>query len=509
MQRFSAAWNAFRDPEGRTRDMTREQRLDLYSTGWAYYRQYQFSKRNGEDWSYYLAARELYKHTRLIYNPVPPIVDFYVDNIWQSAADEDNEALVTPLTDKAEDEIVNVVAQLDQWGNFLSEGQKIKRYAAAAGNVLVEGIDDAERQKILHKIVWPGFVKEIELNATGDVQRYVLEYEVTERSGDKYRYTKIVDKEAFRYFRDDKPFVPQGKTAAVEPNPYGFVFAVWIRHTDDGGDYGLPACHSLDKVDNVNSLASHLDDYVHKSIESPKIIGAAGEVLPLIGATYNANTKQLIPADTRLNFVAFKADSTKGAVSVHDLSGLLKLAEAHPHLKMQLESFNDDYPELQAAAIIRENSQLSGAALERMLTPAQNRLDAAQAAYNQQWIKFRQMGAAVGGMRLRNGWQGRTKQMQAFAPFDLNSYESGDLDFQLKRSVLVTETETEREELLTLKAARAVTLAGMVKPAEQLSVAGYPDDKITEVQSDEPTQPPTSGVTPQGLPENRQLEAVN
>jgi hypothetical protein len=505
MQRFSAAWDAFKDPGRRFQDLSKEDRQTFYWSAFEYYRQTMFSRRNGEDWSYYLAARELYKHTRLIYNPVPQIVDFYVDNIWQSADNEDFESLVTPLTEKTDDKIVAAVAQLDQWGNFLSEGQKIKRYCAATGNVLIEGIDDLERQKILHHTIWPGFVSAIELNATGDVIGYTLEYEVTEKGGDKYRYKKIVDREKFQYFRDDQPFVFEGKTAAVEANPYGFVFAVWLRHVDDGGDYGLPACHSLDKVDNLNSLASHLDDYVHKAIESPKVVSTDSEMLPIIGATFNSTTKIITPSDPRLNWVVFK---TAAGASVHDLSGMLKLAECHPHLKMQLESFNDDYPELQAAAIIRENSQLSGAALERMLTPAQNRLDSSQANYNQQWIKFRQMGIAVAGMRLSNGWRGITEQQRQFQGFGLDSYQKGELDFNLKPSVLVSETETEKEELLMAKANRAVVLAPMVKKEEQLSIAGYSEDKIPEVQSDD-VPPPAPGVVPAGLPENRQLEAVN
>jgi hypothetical protein len=82
------------------------------------------------------AQREMYKHTRLIYNPVPMIVDFYVDNIWRPAQNNDFESLVTPLSPKTDEAIIEAVAQVDQWSNFLADAQKIKRYAAATGNVL-------------------------------------------------------------------------------------------------------------------------------------------------------------------------------------------------------------------------------------------------------------------------------------------------------------------------------------------------------------------------------------
>lgn len=510
MAAFSAGWRAFKDPESQIRDLTHDERLDLYSQGWAYYRSKMFSRRAGVDWSTYLAARELYKHTRLIYNPVPNIVDFYVDNIWQPARNEEFESLVTPLTDSTDEKVVAAVAQLDQWSGFRSEANKIKRYAAATGNVLVEGIDDLERGKVLHKAVWPGYVIDIELNATGDVRSYVLEYEVYDReSRSTYRYRKVVTQSEFAYFRNDRPFVPPGKLAEVEPNPYGFCFAVWFRHTDDGSDYGLPACQNLDKVDNVNSLASHIDDFIHRDIESPKIVGASGEITPIVGAYKDPVTGAITPQDPRLNWVVLKADTSKGAVSVHDLSGILKLAEASPELARQIESFTNDYPELQAGMIIQKNSQLSGAALERMLGPAQNRLDGVQAGYNHQLTKLRQMQIAVAGFRANGGgWSQLTKQQQTFKPFGLRSYERGELEMSIEQSVLVRSTEAELEDVMKKKADRAKVLykdSGAVDQREALSIAGYTEKQIEEIlQRTEGSNPPPP-VVPAGVPENRQL----
>jgi hypothetical protein len=478
---MSEAWKVFSDPESRIRDLSIDDRKKYYGHAWDYYRGEMFSRRNGANWTIYLATRELYKHTRLIYNPVPQIVDFYVDNLWQPAANEDFESLVTPVTDKTDEKIIAAIAQIDQWSNFLSDAPKIKRYASATGNVLIEGIDDPVREKVLHRTIWPGYVADIELNATGDVQAYTLEYDFYDRATkSNFRFKKIVTKDTYSYFKDDKPFIPEGKTSAVEPNPYKFCFAVWIRHTDDGSDYGLPACKDFNKVDELNSLASHLHDNIRKTIESPKLISTDEDVLPLIGATKNPTTKTLVPQDPRLNWVVFK---TKSGAGVHDLAGSLKLEEANPYLKDCLTSFTDDYPELQAATIIRENSQLSGAALERMLGPAQNRLNGVQPNYNQQLIKLRQMQLAVAGMRANGGgWSTSDSQKDVFKPFGLQSYERGDLNFSLKRSALVQSTEAEDEDLLIKKAQRATTLEGIVDGREQLSIAGYSDEQIDEIE---------------------------
>ena len=479
---LSAAWQAFNDPVSTLGNLTREQRIDLYSLAWAYYRNQTFS--NPRDWATYIIERQLYKLTRLIYNPVPTVVDFYVDNIWLAPNISTNPALVTPLEESTEPHIVDAVAQLDQWSGFRSSSLIIKRYAAATGCVLVEGIDDPIRQKVLHNVVWPGFVSDIELNDVGDVQSYTLEYKAWDREARvHYVYRKEVTKETFAYFRDGKPFIPEGRTAEVEPNPYGFVFAVWIKHLDDGSDYGLPAMPAFNKVDEINSLASHLHDNIHKMIESPKVISTSGLILPIAGASAakaEAHSQgRLYLSDPRYEHAFFKTD--EGA-SVLDLAGSLKLNDSHPYLTDCLRSLTDDYPELQAATIIRENSQLSGTALERMLTPAQNKLDSAQSGYNAQLVKLRQMQLAIAGMRANGGgWRNLTRQQQLFRPFNLNSYAAGNIDFAIRNAQLIGESEAEQEDLLIKKATRAGSLEGVVDREEQLRIAGYSEDEIAEI----------------------------
>lgn len=487
MSAFRAGWAAFKkDPESQLRDLTFEQRQELYGMAWMYYTSKMFSKREGEDWSGYLHSRRLFKHTKLLYNPVPALVDFYVDNIWQPAENKDFESLVTGLTESTDEKIVAAVAQLDQWSQWKSESTKIKRYAAATGNVLVEGVDDLERGKIYHKCTWAGHVSEVKLNATGDVQGYTVEYQVFDPDRKVFfNFKKVVSKADYRYFYDDKPWTPPGKAGAVEPNTYGFVFAVWVRHTDEGYSYGIPACRDFDKVDTVNSLASHFDSYLHRKFESPKIIGANGDIVPIVGAYRDPQTGVLYPQDPDLNWVVLKADTNRGAVSVDDLSGDMTMAEASTELERELESFEKEYPELQVASIMRDQAQLSGAALERMLGPAQNRLDGVQPGYNGQLTKFRQMGLSVGGMRVNGGgWANITKQQESFRPFNLKSYESGQIDFNLKMSKLVHETEAEQVDTRKKKADLAVVLMDVgIDGLEAMQVSGYTEDKAKEIMA--------------------------
>jgi hypothetical protein len=478
---FRAFWNTLiSDPETGV-NLSQSDRLYGYREAYAYYTRAMFSNRNGADWTSYLSDRELYKHTRLIFNPVPNIVDFYVDNLWKAEDNKEHPALALPVADGAKDDLLEGIAQLDQWGRWLSEKSRIVKYTASMGNVLIEGIDDLVRQKVYHETVYAGFIKEVELNASGDVQAYVKEHEVYDKQNKRtYLFRKEVNREDFRYFRDGSPFTPQGKTAEVEANPYGFCFAVWLKHGDNGGDYGTGAINDFNKIDEVNSLASHLHDNIHKEIESGKIIGVeeTESLKMLTGGSQNADGS-INETDPRMDRVLLLA---KGNVSVADLSGLLKLSEAHPYLKELILSIGGDYPELEYKQILKESAQMSGIALERLLTPAQNRLDGAQSYYNEQIVKLRQMQLAVGGMRANGGgWTMRTKQQAVFRPFNLNSYQAGNLDFQLKPSVLISLNEKENEEILTLKAQRASTLKDIVDEKELLLIAGYSEKEADDI----------------------------
>lgn len=478
MQGLQAFWNTFTAPDANPRGRSTIERAQIYSHAWSYYESKMFGHHCS--WFDYLTTRGLYSHTKLLVNPVPLIVDFYVDHIWEGIGqDRDNAALVTPLLDETDAALVNGVAQIDQWSNWLSASHLVKRYAAGTGNVLIEAIDDLTREKVTHKTNWPGRVHELELSDSGDVLSYVLEYPVYDyKLKETYQYRKEVTRETFKYFRDDAAFTPDGKTDSVEPNNYGFCPAVWIKHDDLGGDYGYPAVKNFDKIDKANSSFSHTFDFIDKAIESPKLISTGGEIIPISGAGYDPKTKIVTPVDPRLSWMVLK---TEAGANVLDLSGSLKLAEAHPYLKDLVLAFSDDYPELQAQTIIKQNTQLSGTALERMMTPAQKRLDRAAANYNQQLIKLRQMQLAIAGWRTRNGWNNLTDQQKNFADFDLESYESGKLDFNLKRSLLIGESEAEREELLSLKADRADKLAAQIGEMEYLRIAGYSDDEAKRV----------------------------
>lgn len=479
MNSLKAGYEAFTEDKQKTR--TDGDRAEYYNQCWSYYINTMFSRRQGYDWTGYLAARELYTHTRLIYNPVPEIVNFYVDNIWQlPTVNPLYPALATPVDDTGLDpRLIKAVEQLDQWGNWATESLKAKQYAAASGGVLIEGLRDFDRQKILHKIIWGEYVTHLELNDSGDVLAYTLEYKaidpVTKKEG---HFRKVVTREQTEYYLDDKPYVPPGiNRAAVEPNPLGFCFAVWLKHNHDG----RAAVTNYDKVDEANSLASHLHDNIHKLIESPVVVATDGEVKVISGARTNADGT-INPIDPRTDWLVFKVPA---GGNVLDLASKLKINEGRESLTQLLDSFSEDYPELQARSIIMNSAEMSGAALDRKLTPAQNRLDRAAANYNRQLVKFRQMQISAGGYAFRNEWVGtKTRQQQLFAPFDLSSYDAGAIDFNLKRSLLIEMTEAELVELEGLKLDNANKATGILTLKRRQMMAGLTEEETANEMTD-------------------------
>lgn len=435
-----------------------------------------------------LEGRALYTYTRLIYNPVPQIVDFYVDHLFPHVSETltSGIALATPMQDESSEELKEAVAQIDQWTNWLSEALMMVRLGASMGSVGVEVVDELEREKITHRILRPSLVKSVSLDAAGNVKAYTLEYKAyDEDKKENYTYRKEVDDELFQYFRDNKPYDPpdrgEGDEERIErgvyKNPYTFVPMVWIKHKDGGSERGLPAVVNIEKIDELNSLVSHRHDHQHKAIEAGKVISTDGDILPVTGASGASRKGQeggINPYDTRRDWMLLKTPSD---ASVHNLGSSFDLTQGDPEVIRLLESFVADYPELQAAKLIEEHGATSGEALKYKLGKAQSKLDQAGAQYNQQVTKLKQMSVAIAGWRYNGGgWTKRDAQQKRFAPFNLESYAKGDLNFGIKRSLLVQMTETEEIELQGKRLENATKAEGMYDELTRLELAGESRD---------------------------------
>jgi hypothetical protein len=484
---LSAFRRSFENPDSVGQDNGGYARLDHYRRLWAYYTNDVYEDLN--TWGAYKQVHGLYRATRAIYNPTRRLVDFYAGAVYPGVLSEDGDRLpegvplAIPLAQDTDPDLKDAIAQFWQWSNWQASKSVLVRYGAALGNVLVEVSDDLDRRKITADVVWPGLVADLHLDACGNIVSYALEYAITD-GADRHTYRKEVDKAVYRTFRDGQPFAYDEALGAAWPNPYGFVPAVWVRHIHVGSDYGAPAIEgSLGKVDELNSLASHTHDQVHKKIAAPALLAGVTNLRPLTnqekrqataGTEYGAEGRVLVDREDLMLIGA-----PEGA-RVESLAGTLELADAGPYLERLLGEVEQDHPELTLYRELRGMSQVTGPGASRMLGDAAARVYEAAANYDQASISLFRMAVAIGGYRANAGaWGPLDRQQQKFAPFDLSSYANGDLDFSIVSRPLVQPTQQERwaENLAMWTAAKAAVDAGA--PLEVWARdAGWDDEKI-------------------------------
>lgn len=491
-----AAISAWRGPQDTTAAADVRGRLNLL---WSYYQNSTFD--NIAAWASYRENYTLYRNIRSIYNPTRRLVNFYVAQVYPGVLSEDatklpdGVAIAIPFSEDTDENLKLAVAQFWQWSNWQSGNKLMVRYGGATGSALVEVVDNTERGKITTAVRWPGLLADrakddgpsLILDDVGNVKFYALEYQTTDEKGETYTYRKEVGQESIVEYRDDS-------VTSEEPNPYGFVPAVWCRHIDEGwgvdgeGLYGAPAISgSIGKIDELNGIASHTHDHIDLLIDSPGIISSDGGV-GRIGE--QASALKVSRANTQDEFASIGATSAmktlrrlllkspKGAAWV-PLTGALQPEQAIPAMDHLLLEIEHDFPELGMYQELRKMSEVTGPGAARMMGDVYSRVLEVSSNYDTQSIKLFQMATAIGGFRYREnreGWRLRTEAQAKFAPFDLESYARGDLSMAIMPRPLIPMTEDDTISLIGKRLANAKAAQGIFNDDKVLEVAGVSDE---------------------------------
>ncbi len=456
---YAAMRRVFDNPANDFTEDTFYQRELDYLLLWAYYNGSMFDKSarliNGfgmtgwtfRSWDRYRANYNLYRNIRLIYNPTRRLVDFYAGSIYPGVLSEDGDDLpdgvnlAIPFSEDTKPELKAAVAQFWEWSNWQAKKSVEVRYGAALGSVLVEVVDDFEQGYVCAEIVWPGFIWDLELDYSGNVESYVLQYTAKDEDG-FYLYKKEVDINSFRYYRNDVPYdYGQG---AIVTNIYGFIPAVWIKHQDTGSDHGSPCiAGSMAKIDELNSLVSHVHDQIHKVIGSPLIMWSSGSIANLFPTAKRGPTSEFVEPTTDQEAVLMLKGPPDGRMD--SLAGNLVLGDTLPIIQELMGEIEDDNPELTFYKQLREMSQVTGPAASRIVGDVAGRVSESQAIYDQFNVRLFQMAVAIGGHRANSGaWGILNDQQKKFLPFDLNSYKAGDLEMAIMPRPLLVPTKQER-----------------------------------------------------------------
>lgn len=515
MQTFSNSWQngiyaarrVFEDPAVAHQQEMFVQRSAEFMLLWAYYNNSMFDKtarwlnsgawQNNAfwpasgGWQIYKSNYNLYRNIRMIYNPVRRLVDSYAGWIYPGSLSVNGDDLpdgvpnAIPFGDDTDDALKAAIGQFWQWSNWQANKSVLVRYGAALGSVLVEAIDDVARGKVYAEVQWPGFVRHLQLDAAGNVKAYSLQYSVWNLDEGSYLYRKDVTQDEIAYYKNDEPF-DYGFGAILE-NPYGFVPAVWIKHSDTGSDYGSPAvAGSFGKIDELNNLAAHAHDQIHKIIGAPAIIWSDAPLGKLFGADANKSrgttTDFEKPAQEQENVLMLKGPA---GGSISSLAGNLSLADTATYMDRLLGEIKSDHPELAFYEELKKMSIVTGPGASRLAGDVTSRVYEASSNYDGGCIKLFQMLAAIGGMRnatRAGGWAQQTRQQKKFAPYNLYSYERGDLEMSIMPRQLLTPTKLEiaqEKQAMWLGVQAAVTAGAPLEMV--LEDEGWSEEELAEL----------------------------
>ncbi len=458
-------------------------RQDLYLKRWGYYSSTAFEDISG--WAKEKGDAGLYRYARQIYNPVSRLVEFYVNGLYpgvltvDARVTPDGTPIAIPFAKDSDPKLMAAAGQIWEWSNWQDNKDVFVRYAAALGDVLVKVVDDLERQKVYFEVIHPRRVKTIDLDTAGNVKGYTLEYAVT-IDGNNQTYREEVTQEETRFFLDDKP-ANMGSGTVVK-NVYGFVPAAWWRFCNLGDTYGAPAFWTaIRKIDEINDLASQISDNVKKYLESPILISGGSAVRPL-GQTAERSRG---PQTTN------RAPSTLGILTAPEGASISTLeadvAQDVELLFKLIKSLEDDYPEITLYSDMRQMTQTTGPAADKLTGDVKNRFVSRAAAADVQTKKLIQMAVAIAGLRASDGsWRERMDyKREKFKGFNLESYASGDLDFDIEMRPVIPYG---RGEYYTVALAQGQSLQAMEAAGfplvTLLKQQGYSEAQITELLAD-------------------------
>lgn len=481
---FYRTWGG---PDQQTHASDHDLRTYRYQRLWDYYQGTAFD--DLEAWSKYRQAFGLYRQIRLVWDHVHALVEFYATHVWSGTLPLDGKTLPSgvanaiPLAEDTDDALASAIGQLWQWWNFQEQMTMLVRYVAALGEYLVELSDDVERGLITLNFCWPGDVVELELDESGNVKSYALEYETIDPDTQMtYRYRREVDQFSFRRYRNDMPSVVRSfqEVETIE-NPYGFVPAVWFRHIRTMGNHGEPALWATQgELDEVNALFSHIIDKSHVFLNAPIIVSgniapnvfrkALDDMTSAVRKTFTEDLDEPLSSREELNILEGPAGTSVNTIQ-------LDVVSAAQILDRVIAGIERKVPEVTFYEQLRSMTQLTGPAASRLLGDVEHKVRAIAGHYDRSLIKLLQMGIACAGFRVNEGagqWSMRTEQQEKFRTFTLDSYKAGELDFDIMPRELVPMTAQEKYQLLLMKKQAIPTL-----PQAQIArEGGYNEDQI-------------------------------
>lgn len=461
-----------------------EARRFRYSLYWAMYENTAYD--NVHSWAIsYRQQYGLYKFVRSIYNPAFRLGEFWASHlmggILDPAAGDGKETesalpIIIPETNGKADELRLAISHIWQWSNWQIYKDNYGRFGAVMGDVALKVIDDADRGRTYIDVINPSQIGDLVVDRYGNCKGYKLEYAVEDPTnpGHTCTYAEIAerlpgtDEVEYSTYKNDKPYDwGEGQSWVI---PYSFVPFVAVQHKNVGLRYGWSELHpSQSKMREADDQASALSDHIRKTVNAPWLFSGVDKPKQdnkAVAGSAQATSSNPNPGREELPalYGPTGADA-KALVATLDYEGVLK------HLSGIVEQIERDYPELRFDNM-RISGDASGKALRIARQPAEAKVKATRANYDDGLKRAHQMAIAIGGWRGYDGFKG----------FDLSSYSRGDLDHHIGDRDVFTQDELEKLEESTAFWTDVQAAVGAGVPLEgYLRLKGWDDERIQTV----------------------------
>lgn len=381
----------------------------------------------------------LYQYTRGVTNPVTRIVDLYPALCAGGAIDFDSLKIGAIPVMNADDTLRAAIIQVLLWSNWSIEKSTYVRNGALTGDTVVKCVNYPKQRKVSAEIIPSDFVKEDVRDNAGNVKSYVIEYDLEEEVStgrtQTYTYREECDKEWFRTFKDGKPFGfvegEHGEPVSEWPNPYGFVPMVIVPHKRMSGlRWGVNSYyHTIPKIDNMNDLASALDDYLRRAM-APSWLANFDKPKPKDGETKSNIDLGVSKRDQER--IIYAPESAKMQSLVHPVD----VPAAMQYIEYLDDNITKDCPETSLPQL-RAGGNLTAPGVQAAFKDGEGRIMEAQANYDNGTVRFVQMLITMAAVHNYDG----------FSAYNKDSFDRGNLGFYIKPRPIIEDKLSKVDEL--------------------------------------------------------------
>ena len=421
-------------------------------------------------------VESLYKHVRGVYNPVKRLVEAYVAKTYGGMLDIHQARKGVIPIETEDDRVRTAITTLwkdSQWGQKKS---LYTRYGAKVGDSFIKVVDDIQKGQVRLEVLDPAKIKELEVDPDGTITKVVIFYYLRYEQRN-YSYQETITPDRFEIESEYEGAFPlNGRNERVTEwdNEYGFVPMVHAQHMDVGMTYGAPAAHgSLHKINELNDLASILNDGMRRQVNLPMVsINAKIGALDF-GSDQSSNTTN--PADKPAKDTMDVINLVGSGNNQPDLKTLpptIDIANGLQNIVNIQTEIENDCPEL-ALHRLRDSGNLTAPGVRSAYDDAIAKFQEARGNYDTQLIAAQKMALAIGGFRNYAGYQG----------FNLLSLENGQVDHQIQERPIINDS-------MSLTERADYTLRGLQQNAPKVffTKIGWSEDEADDMIASAQTQ---------------------